>query len=78
MPTSRGLQQLSGWISFYAHNFGFLHSELKDFTLKHGDASTSASHARFLHSVSYCINTYTCSIISISVYHKLIVTSLAA
>jgi hypothetical protein len=77
MPTSRGLQQLLGWISFYAHNFGFLRSELKVFTLKHGDVYTSASHARFLRSVSYCINTYMCSIIGISIYHKLVVTSLA-
>jgi hypothetical protein len=44
------------------------------FTLQHGDASTSERYARFLRSVLHCIN----SIISISMKHKLVLTSPAA
>jgi hypothetical protein len=51
IPTSRGLQQLSGWINI-------LRSKLKVFMLEHGDVSTSEPCARFLRSVPHCINTY--------------------
>jgi hypothetical protein len=29
MPTSRGFEQLSGWINVYAHNCRFLRSNMK-------------------------------------------------
>jgi hypothetical protein len=59
IPTSKGFQQLSCWITIYSHNYEFLRSKLKVFVLEHGDTSTSEPHARFLHSVLHCINTYT-------------------
>jgi hypothetical protein len=54
----RGYQQLSRWISIYAHKCGVFLLELKVFTLKYEDVYTTESCARFLRSVAHYINAF--------------------
>jgi hypothetical protein len=56
MPTSRGFQQLSYWISIYARNYGFLCSKLKIFMLEL-EMHPPVNRMSDFYDVSHCINT---------------------
>jgi hypothetical protein len=66
------------WISIYAHICMCLLSKPKIFMLEHGDPSVSEPHARSLRMYRITYISTPCCIISINIYHKLVLTKLIA